>query len=158
MGQRVDQIEAKIEGSREDLRANLEELGDKVKSAFDWRERFRANPGSILALAFGGGFIVAAALGASRGNRAGPSVERRDPVSSEPGKDRKGQVLRAWDDIQSALVGVVAAKVTDTLAEVVPGFKEQLAASDYGARAIERESRPHRSAERGFAAPVGEPS
>jgi hypothetical protein len=143
MGQRVDQIEDHIQSSREDLRSNLEELGAKVKSAVDWRQKFQANPGATLALAFGGGFVL--------GNLIGGSPRRRDErdVSQESGvlpgarDDRKGRVLRAWDDIQSALVGVVAAKVTHTLAEVVPGFKEQLAARDDEAHVADGGSGAH---------------
>ena len=125
MGQTVGQIEEQIAGSRDDLRSNLEELGQKVKSAVDWREKFRSNPGALLAVAFGGGFILAM-LGGSRASREDSSLSRRTRVVPGVVEDRKGRVLRAWDDIQSALVGVVAAKVTNTLAEVVPGFKEQL--------------------------------
>jgi hypothetical protein len=125
MGQTVDQIEDQIEGSRGDLRSNLEELGQKVKSAVDWREKFRANPGAVLALAFGGGLILANIIGGSRSRDERSHGAHRAAVSGAA-EDRKGPVLRAWDDIQRALVGVVAAKVTNTLAEVVPAFMEQL--------------------------------
>ena len=141
MGPTVDQIEEHIEGSREDLRSNLEELGQKVKSAVDWRERFRSNPGAILAVAFGGGFILAKLLVGSRTTGDHDSRLSRRAVSLS--EDRKGRVLRAWDDIQSALVGVVAAKVTNTLAEVVPGFKEQLPGRDDDARVVNGGSGPH---------------
>jgi hypothetical protein len=127
MGRTVDQIEDHIVSSREDLRSNLEELGAKVKSAVDWRARFRANPGAILAVAFGGGFILANLIDGSRGRRTESNLlSRRAAAATDSLQDRRGQALRAWDDIQSALVGVVAAKVTNTLAEVIPGFKEQL--------------------------------
>jgi hypothetical protein len=135
MGQTVDQIEDRIESSREDLRANLEALGQKAKSAVDWREKFRGNPGAILAIAFGGGFILANVISGSRGRRGEPHVSRR-ASSADAVEARKGRALRAWEDIQSALVGVVAAKVQHTLAEVVPGFKEQLAAREDAARVV----------------------
>jgi hypothetical protein len=144
MGPSVDQIEAHIETRREDLRSNLEELGQKAKSAVDWRERFRANPGAILAVAFGGGFLIARMLG---GSRAAPPpdspVSQRAATLTGAAEPRKRLVSRAWDDIQSALVGVVAEKVTRTLGEVVPGFKEQLAGSDRDARIGNGRSGPH---------------
>ena len=77
----VCQIEEHIEGSREDLRSNLEELGQKVKSAVDWRERFRSNPGAILAVAFGSGFILAKLLVGSRTTGDRDSRLSRRPVS-----------------------------------------------------------------------------
>lgn len=137
MGQTAGQIEEHLKGSRENLRSNLEELGQKVKTAVDWRERFRSNPGAILAVAFGGGFILANVVGGYR-------MKREDPVPGSArtltgtAHDRKGPVRRAWNDIQSALVGVVAAKVTDTLAELVPGFKEQLPAENDDVRVVDR--------------------
>jgi hypothetical protein len=134
MDQTVAQIEDHIEGSREDLRSNLQELGQKVTSAVDWREKFRANPGGALAVAFGGGFILAKLIGRSRGGGTEASVSRRAAALTGAVADGKGQASRVWDDIQNALVGVVAAKVTKTLAEVVPGFKEQLAAREDDAR------------------------
>jgi hypothetical protein len=125
MDQTVDQIEGQIEESRKDLRSNLDQLGHKVKSAVDWRQRFRARPGAILAIAFGGGLILANIIGGSRSRDERSHGAHRAAVSGAA-EDRKGPVLRAWDDIQRALVGVVAAKVTNTLAEVVPNFMEQL--------------------------------
>jgi hypothetical protein len=137
MDQTVDQIEDHIESSREDLRSNLEELGQKVKSAVDWREKFRANPGAILAVAFGGGFILAKVVGGARGHRTGPSASRQAAtLAATQDDDRKGQMPQVWDDIQSALLGVVATKITNTLAEVVPGFTEQLGVRDEDARVV----------------------
>jgi hypothetical protein len=137
MGQTVDQIEDHIESSREDLRSNLEELGEKVKSSVDWRERFRANPGAVLAIAFGGGFVLANVIGASRGRQGMSHGTRQVALSAGAGENRKGHVSRAWEDIQNALVGVVAAKVSNTLAEVVPGFKEQLASREDAPRVVD---------------------
>ena len=133
----VDQIEEHIECTREELRSNLEELGQKVKSAVDWREKFRSSPGTILAIAFGSGFILAKMLGGPRTtDEVDSPLSHRAAALTGAVEGRKGQVLRAWDDIQSALVGVVAEKVANTLAEVVPGFKEQLSGRDDEARVV----------------------
>lgn len=137
MGQTAEQIEEHLKGSRENLRSNLEELGQKVQTAVDWRERFRSNPGAILAVAFGGGFILANVVGGYRTKREDPVPGSARTLTGTVQCDRKGQVRRAWSDIQSALVGVVAAKVTETLAELVPGFKEQLPAEDDGVRVVD---------------------
>src|ERR1700757_875170 len=99
MGQTVGQIEDHIESSREDLRSNLEELGQRAKSAVDWREKFRANPGALLAVAFGGGFILANVIGGSPRRRTEPDISRRAAALTGPVEDRKGRALRVWDDI-----------------------------------------------------------
>ena len=124
MGQTVDKIEEQIQDGRENLRSNLDELGQRVKSVVDWRAKFRAYPVAALAIAFGGGFILA---GMARGSRKSqPPVRGLGSSSWNRGADEsRGQALRAWDEIQSALVGVVARKVAKTLANPVPRFKEQ---------------------------------
>jgi hypothetical protein len=40
---------------------------------------------------------------------------------------RRRALSRAWGTIESALIGMAAAKLKDTLAQVLPGFREQLA-------------------------------
>jgi len=74
MGQTVDQIEGQIEQSREDLRSNLDQLGRKVKSAVDWRQRFRARPRAILAIALAAG-------SSSPMLSADPVVARKAPMA-----------------------------------------------------------------------------
>jgi hypothetical protein len=130
VGQTVDQIEGQIQDSREDLRSNFDQLGYRVKSAVDWREKFRASPGAILAVAFGGGFVLANVVGGSRRrDESSPSAHRA--AVRDSAKYKKGALLRAWDDVQRALVAVAATKVSNTLAEFVPGFKEQLRSREY---------------------------
>lgn len=128
MSPTIDAIKGELAGSRGDLRSNLEELGERLKSALDWRKRVRSNPGAAFAIAFGGGVILAAAVAAARGTRADRIMPRQGSDLSLSEEGHKGHVLRAWDEIQQALVGVVAAKVAKTLAQAIPGFKEQLAA------------------------------
>jgi hypothetical protein len=130
MGQTPDQIADHIERKRQDLRSNLEELGDKAKSAVDWREQFRKNPAAFMAVGLGSGLLLARVIGGSKVRRKDRSLALGRQEAPGSVGQRKAHVLQAWDDIQSALVGVVAAKVTDTLADVVPGFRDQLAARD----------------------------
>jgi hypothetical protein len=148
MGQTVDQIEDEIEDSREDLRSNLAELGHKARSAVDWRERFRAHPGAVLAVAFGAGFILANLYAVSPGRPGRPEqagLPRRAAGLTGAAAEGAGRAMRAWEGIQTALVGMVAAKVSDTLADVIPGFKEQLKRTDLvGAeREVKAGSAPH---------------
>ena len=40
---------------------------------------------------------------------------------------RRRAISRAWGGIESALIGMAAAKLKDTLAQVLPGFRDALA-------------------------------
>ena len=129
MGKTPDQIETHIETKRGDLRSNLEELEDKVKSVTDWRQQFRSNPGLMLGLAFGGGMLLAGVL-----RRARPRAHLG--VNAEPARarqahrfdDRKAQIRHVWDEIQGALIGVATSRIANTLVDVVPGFRSHFGA------------------------------
>ena len=59
MGQDSDQIKRHIDEMREELGAHLNELEYRVKSATDWGAQLLNHPGKAMALAFGGGFLLA---------------------------------------------------------------------------------------------------
>lgn len=119
MGEKTDEIESQIREERAELRANLDELGDRVRSVTDWRRQFRNNPVLGVGLAFGGGLLLAAIL-----RSPARDVPHHAPSGSASGR---GPLSTAWETIQSALIGVAATKVTDVLTEFVPGFREHLA-------------------------------
>ena len=93
MGQTGDEIEGHIRTTREELRSNLQELEGRVKSAVDWRERFRRNPALGVGLAVGGGFLLAALTARSSG-RVVVHEENADPAYAHRGhaRDRKSVV------------------------------------------------------------------
>ena len=126
MGQTTDQIETDIKHTREDLRSNLQELEQKVKSVTDWKQQFQNHPGTMAAAAFGAGALVATLGRRRKGGkeRATSSSHRTDsPATIRAGKH---EVLETWDNVKSALVGVAATQVTGFLGRLVPGFQEQL--------------------------------
>jgi hypothetical protein len=127
MRERTDQIESQIQEERGELRANLDELGSRVRSATDWRRQFRHNPMLGLGLAFGGGLLLAGLL------RGGTARNARQYAASTPPTGR-GPLRGAWETIQSALVGVAANKASDVLSELVPGFREHLAKASHAFR------------------------
>jgi hypothetical protein len=130
MGQTTDEIENQIEGKREDLKSNLQELETRVKTATDWRHYFAEHTGTMIAAAFGGGVVLAAMLG---GRSNGPSLSQAGG-SSEAARSwtrgTKHEVLENLDSIKSALVGAAATRFKDILGEVVPGFTEHLAKAE----------------------------
>lgn len=127
MGTTTDQIESHIEHQREDLRSNLEELEARVKSVTDWRRQFRRSPALGLGLAFGGGLLLAAVLGARA--RREPGYRPVHAARRESGQGRR-PMRHAWDNLQSAVIGVAAARATDALTQVLHGFIDRLAGSD----------------------------
>ena len=136
MDRAVDRIEQHIDRERAMLLSNLEELEDRVTSVVDWRRHFRSNPATWVGVAFGGGLLLALAV-ARR-----PSATRLDylraaasraPYAEFPAtysEHRRRELSRVWLTIESALIGLAAAKLKQTLAQLLPGFREQLAADE----------------------------
>jgi hypothetical protein len=121
MGSTSDEIEHHIESTREDLRSNLNELEGRVKSVADWRQHYRNNPGVALSIAFGAGLLLAGLLGGSRVR--GNGYHAPAPLRAASG----GHILRAWDNIQSALVGIAASRLAEGLARAVANLAEHFA-------------------------------
>jgi len=127
-------IENHIEDTREHLGQNLRELELKVRSATDWRQQYENHPAAFLGVAFGGGLLLGAAFGGSRGSQhssstfpatdAGEPMGRREVVSYAPSRS-KVAALQSWEIIKAALVGVAAARLKDYIDQLIPGFSAQ---------------------------------
>src|SRR5258708_37593063 len=76
MAESSDELERHIQEIHHDLKDNFGELEDKVKSAVDWRAQFAERPGTMLALAIGGGILLSALL--PRGRSPRRTVRDRD--------------------------------------------------------------------------------
>jgi len=63
MGETTDQIATDIDRTRDDLKANLEELEARVKEAADWRRQFRKHPVPMIVGAMLGGVLLSAMIG-----------------------------------------------------------------------------------------------
>jgi len=132
MDRATERIEWEIDRERAVLRSNLLELENRVKSAVDWRRYFESNTPLWIGIAFGSGLLLA--LAASRRAyrpereayaRMGGSAHMSG--SLERYDHRRRAISLAWGTIESALIGMAAAKLKDTLAQVLPGFRQQLA-------------------------------
>lgn len=126
MDSTTEELAAKIDNSRAELRSNLQQLEHKVKSAADWRQHLVNHPGLLMAAAFGGGAL----LGLVRASKRTPSAKESSPLirttSSIPAKRTNFELQEGWDAIKGALVGVATSKVKTALGEVLPGFNEQI--------------------------------
>lgn len=140
MGQTSDQIERHIQETRNDLGDNINELQAKVKSATDWRAQVEERPGTMLALAFGGGLLLSALLptigrsssgdGYPRETRAWPNptdVDAPRTAVNRPGAtdgvvNKSAETL---DALKGAFIGVATSKLSGFLEDLFPGFSDE---------------------------------
>jgi hypothetical protein len=135
MGERPDQIERHIAETRNELSDNISELQDKVKSAVDWRTQFSEHPGTLLAVAFGGGVVLSALLPSrSRSKKAyvsgsisstdrNYSAARCDTSSATPSKPR--DLRKTVEALTGALLGVAVNQASGFLDSLLPGFHQE---------------------------------
>jgi hypothetical protein len=117
----LDQIEAHLDRTRQQLGSNLRELEGKVAAATDVRAQFHARPYLMLGAACAGGLLLAALLRPRHGPHSAPP-----PAAARRGLDARGQLTELWDDIATAMFGVVSATVKDYIGVRVPGFNEHV--------------------------------
>ena len=143
MGETSDQIERHIQETRNDLSDNFSELKEKVKTAVDWRAQFEERPGTMMALAFGGGVMLSALLPTVRPSRRRSSEGRRNAPpdrdaaghslkSRTASDDKASQTLENWDALKGALVGVATSKLSGFIEDLLPGFKQEFTKAQTG--------------------------
>jgi len=64
MGETPDDIKREIEGARQRLGANLNQLEARVKTSLDWRAQFDRNPWAWAGGAFAAAFLIGWMTGA----------------------------------------------------------------------------------------------
>jgi len=124
MGQRAEQIEKEIEQERGALDRNLKELDNRVRDLTDWRRQFQKNPGPMLWAAFGAGFALALVAGRSQ-------PARQIVVSPH----QANQSSETWHMVKSALVGVLANRLSAAVDGFIPGFHNGYRYAEAKARA-----------------------
>ena len=134
MGETSDQIERHIRETRNDLGDNFSELQDKVKTAVDWRARFEERPGTMLALAFGGGIVLSALLPSGRRSRSTydegwkPAPNRDftpSMQSATPPAGKRNETRQTVEALAGALVGVAVNRVSRFVDSLMPGFERE---------------------------------
>lgn len=122
----ADELEREIADEQEALGENLAELEHQAKELVDWRAQVRKNPRTMLGLAFGGGVLLAVLAGAG-GGRSGARMRRgREPAAE--GDDHPSEASETWEMLKGALVAAAASEVTSYVVELLPDFREHLAA------------------------------
>jgi hypothetical protein len=127
MDRATGRIEQHLDHERQALRSNLDELESRARSVVDWRRQFRGNTLALLGFAFGAGVLIG--LMTARRAKTLPAPRRLIAAGrpATPYRDqRRRELSREWRSIESALIGVAAAKLKDALAVLLPGFREKL--------------------------------
>jgi hypothetical protein len=135
MGETTNQIEWEIAQKRSELSDNLIELKQRAKAAVDWRSQVEERPGTMLAVAFGGGIVLAALFGALRGpakvyaQRASRNTIEHDSPSTNTSAQSPSKLAAATrenlDALGGALLGIVATRTTNMLEGILPGFQRE---------------------------------
>jgi Protein of unknown function (DUF3618) len=135
MGERPDQIERQIAETRSELSDNFSELQDKVRSAVDWRTQFREHPGTLLAVAFSGGVVLAALLPSPRRSRKtydSSSISIGDHTHTAPSYDsslanpgKPSDLRKTVEALTGALLGVAVKQAGGFLDSFLPGFHQE---------------------------------
>jgi hypothetical protein len=129
MDRDTDRIKQHLDHERQALRSNLAELEHRVRSTVDWRTQFRGNTAAFLGFACATGLLIGMMTARRRRAPAGPDYPTTTGgrPATPYGDHRRREVSLAWRSIESALIGLAAARLKNTLANLLPGFREQLA-------------------------------
>jgi len=116
-----DQIERHIQRTREELSENVNELEVRVKTVLDWRAQVEEHPGTMLAVAFGGGALLSALLPSGRWSK--PSFGNGWTAQQTNGNGKRSM---PWEALKGALVGIATARLTEFVEDLIPGFQREL--------------------------------
>jgi len=131
MDRDTDRVKQHLDHERRALRSNLAELEHRVRSSVDWRIQFRRNTAAFLGFACATGLLIGMMTARRRRAPAGPEYPTATAGGPAPyGDHRRREVSLAWRSIESALIGLAAAGLKGTLANLLPGLREQLARRD----------------------------
>jgi hypothetical protein len=133
MGERADQIEQNINRSRNDLTGNIQELEQKVKSAFDWKTQLEDRPMLLLGIAFGGGILASALLPSGRrrhrrySDEPTPKTTRNGATkSADTLREKSKQTFDRYDALKGALISVAASRLGGVVGDLLSGYKNEV--------------------------------
>jgi hypothetical protein len=154
MGERPDQIEEQINRTRGDLNENLRELEQRAKGIVDWRYQFENRPGTMLAIAFGGGVLASALIPLGRkrsSDRYRDRAYQRDHSTERLHRRAEDERISAARNVgrrmaeratiygqkskkssstlgllKGALISVAASRLSSMISDLVAGYREEL--------------------------------
>ena len=137
MGERADQIEREINRTRDDLSGNFHELEQRVKTTFDWRSQFEERPGTMMAIAFGGGVLLSALLPTRRSrhqrNNGKDNGSSRNLSGSTSGYGPKaggnGRPSTTVEVITAAVLDVAATRLRAIAGDLLSNLRHELSKS-----------------------------
>jgi hypothetical protein len=125
MGDNGRPLERLIERQRQELGDNVERLAGKARAVTDWRAQVAARPLQMMAIAAGGGAVLALLAGRQRAQRW-----PRQAMDEEPRRPTSVRVLAG--DIRSAVRGVAVAAALELLRNAM---------REFGGRSVRRTER-----------------
>ena len=142
MGEKSDQIEREIRQKRDELSGNFDELEQKVKHLMDWRAQFDEHPGTMMALAFGGGVLLSALFARPvvrqrvySDQPPAPAMPERETVSAsksypEPrnGKNHQPASKETRENlaaVRDAFISMALVNASGVIDAVLPGFQNE---------------------------------
>jgi uncharacterized protein YjbJ (UPF0337 family) len=133
--QTTHQVQEKVEDIQHQVQDKVEDVQEKIKDATDWRVQFEKRPMVGLAVAFGGGVLLASMMGSgndsrrSSGNYYGGYQAQPQSFSSHQGHSGtdvgRQHVSSTFDNVKGALLGVAAAQLKTVLSDALPGFSDE---------------------------------
>ncbi len=105
---------------------NLMELEMRTKELTDWRVQFEKRPMTLLGLAFGSALVVGVLAGRGRYKQT-PLNRNLQNITPSP---RYGQIQETLDMVKGALIGVAATRFKSFVGELIPGFHDEIRASE----------------------------
>jgi len=125
MGPTIDQIEAHIDRTREQLGSNLQELEQRVEAAVDWQQYYRTSPLAFVGAAFVAGALAGMMIPDGRRSSRRFGIAGEHATSLGPRQSSSGDlVLDVWEVMKDAAISLAAARLRDYVEHVVPGFGE----------------------------------
>jgi hypothetical protein len=97
---------------RDNLGDNFDELEEKVRATIDWRAQVKTRPGTMFALAFGGGVLLSALL---------PAFSHRTAGDGEAA----GKSNETCDALKSAFLAVAIPQLGAFVDGVLPRFSQE---------------------------------
>jgi hypothetical protein len=127
------ELKAHIKAQGEGLKENIEEIQNRVKDALDWRFWYKNNTAVALGAVAASGLVLALLLhrrpsGESKfldsGEIHDQMVEPDGRAQLSPTPRSVSRLREIADNTMSAVFGVAADKFQDSIANVLPGFRE----------------------------------